>query len=445
MLDFRSITIGLLASAALLAGCEDGTGPGLGGSATIDGRVEQTTPPTSAPAQTSPSAAPQRASGASAQSVAVVQVESDGRLSELATAQVAADGSFSVEGVPAGRSDLAVVAYAGGEAVGSVLVHEESRARTTIVVEPINAETTLEARAYSEVRASSSGSASTSSELSLLVRADGSAAQTAAGSQSEIDAVASAYSRASATLTAAYSTRGVSMDARARAEIIAGAAADFATMRYNGATLSVAHDAFTEAALEAMVDAGADLEAMVMASAAAGSTFDAALQGTSSIRGTLVVQPVRMNLRARERLAASLEATAEGSVALAIRNVLSDARTSVLLADGLIDLRAVIGATLDAVVDTGADACVELLASGASASVRDEVRIRAETALRTARLGARLESATTAQAAVAAMADYKATVHAAVEAMIEASGTVTASADVLTTAFIAASGGAYIH
>jgi hypothetical protein len=50
--------------------------------------------------------------------------------------------------VPAGRSDLAVVAYSDGEAVGGVMIHEESRGGAVILVEPITAETTLEARAY---------------------------------------------------------------------------------------------------------------------------------------------------------------------------------------------------------------------------------------------------------------------------------------------------------
>ncbi len=444
MLDIRKPIVWLLASAAVLTGCaDDGTGPSFGSQAIVRGRVEQTTPPPS-PSGSAP-AAPAATSSSSAQTVAVMQVEADGSLTELATAQVEADGSFTVEGVPASRSDLEVVAYHDGESVGSVLIHEESLAGDTIEVEPIDAETTLEARTYSDVRKSSPGGASTSSELALLVHADGASAETAASSQAEIDAVATAYASASSTLTAVYSMRDIALDASERARIVGAAAVDYATMRYGGSGLAAANEAFIESSLSAMVDAGVDLESTVMASAAAGSTFDAALNGASAVRGALAVQPLQMNLLARERLAASLSSTAEGSVALAIRDVLSDASANVLLVGGLVDLRALIGTTLDDVVQAGANACVELLAASADTSVQDEVRARATDALQTARLGVRLEAATTAQAAVAAMADYEGEVRTAVEAMIEASGDTTVDADVLTTAFIAASGGVYIH
>lgn len=437
-------TVGVLAALAVLAGCgEDSSGPDVSMQATVEGRVEETSPPPSAPAQT----APQRATAAaSAQTVAVVQVESDGSFTELATADVDASGSFTVEGVPAGRSDLAVVAYSGTDAVGSVLIHEESRAGVTIVSAPIDAETTLEARAYSSFRASASGEASSSAEMSLFVHGDDDVeTEAAASSATDVDATASAYATASATLTAAYEARSIALDARERSELFADAAVQFAASRSSGTSLSAAHEMFTDAALDALVEADTDLEATVLATATAASTFDAGLDGYASLRGDLIAQPVLLNLKARERLAASHASSAEGSVAVAIENVLADAQSDLLLIAGLVDVRALIQTTASAVVDAGADACVSLLASGASTTVQDQVRAAAVTAIETARIETRLQTATTAEAAASVIADYRSDVRAAVDAMIEASGSTSVDADVLTQVFIAASAGAYVR
>ena len=72
------------------------------GSAVVEGRIEETAPETSEPAAAS---SPQPAPGTQAQSVAVVQIQADGGLLELATADVEADGSYTVSTVPAGWSD----------------------------------------------------------------------------------------------------------------------------------------------------------------------------------------------------------------------------------------------------------------------------------------------------------------------------------------------------
>ena len=442
---FRSTkleTTAILTALAILTACgDDTTGPGLGNDATVEGRVEETTPPPSS----SPQSGPQRAPGTSAQTVAVVQIHADGSFSELASADVGAGGSFTVEGVPPGRSHLAVVAYADGQAVGSVLIHEESRGGVTIITAPIDEETTLEARAYMRVRASSSSGGPTASELSLLVQADGATAAAAAASDVELGATAAAYATASTAATAAYQTRGQALDASARAELLADAAIEFAANRHSGMSATTANRVFAEAAVDALVDAGADLEATVLATAAAASTFDAQLETTSSVRGDLMIQPIRLNLVARERLAARHASSAEGTVAVVVADVMADARASLSLGLGLIDLRALLDGALSAVVDAGADACVSLLASGASSTVQAEVRARAEAAFEAARLDVRLSSATTAEAAASAMADYRAEVRAAVEAMIQASGSATADAEVLTQLFIAAGGGAQVR
>lgn len=435
----------IITSLGVFMACGDGTtGPDLSVDASVQGRIEETTPSDSTSSSSS-SSAPQRASGTGVQTVAVGQILADGSFVALASADVDASGSFVAEGVPAGRSDLAVVAYADGEAVGSVLIHEKSRAGVTIIAAPIDAETTFEARTYTRVRASSSGEAASASELSLFVQADGAMAGAAAASAAELDVAAEAYAEASAAVTAAYAMSGEALDASARAEILAEAAVRFAVDRHSGMAAATANRIFAEAALGALVGAGADLEATVLATAAAASTFDARLEGGSSIRDDLAVQPLRLNLIARESLAATFGSSAAASVAVAIEDVLADARASLSLELGLIDLRALIDGLLTATVEAGADACVSLLAADASSAVKAEVRARAEEAFGVARLDVRLQSVTTADAAVSAMASYRADVRAAVGAMIQASGSTTADAELLTTLFIAASGGAHIR
>lgn len=431
--------LGTAAAATLLGACgDDATTPGM--EASVRGRVEQTSP---APSTSSPASSPQRSIAAAAETVSVVRVEGDGSLSELASADVAADGSFTVDGIPAGRGDLEVVAYAGADAVGSVLIQETSRAGETIVAAPINAETTLEARAYSELRASGSANVEESSELELLIRMNGASAETAASTSSEIEATAAAYDAASATLSALYAAEGTSFGASARAHAAATAAIEFAASRDAGMSAAVANDAFIDGALDAFLDAGVDLEETAVATAAAATTFDAALNGESQFRDDLVVQPLRMNLRARERLAAGATESAEGSVALAIQQVLTSARLELSTGLSLLDLQALLNQQVASVVDAGASACVQLLAGGASSSVQADVRTKAEAAFEAATLATRLEGVITASAAVDASAGYKASVRSAVQAMIDAAGT-DADVDVLTTLFIAAAGGASI-
>jgi hypothetical protein len=435
----RKAILGLVVAAAVAA-CDDGVGL-THGTATVRGSVETTSEPAPAgesAATTSPSPVP----GPDPQTVAVVQVTASGRLSELATASVAADGSFEVNGIPAGRSDLAVVAYADGQAVGSALIHETSRAGAVIVVAPIDHETSVEAGAYAQVRAS--GEVGSSSELALLVQLRGPSAAAVAASEAEIEAVAAGYLAASHAMTSAYAAVGASLSAATRAEVLAQAAIQFAADRHAGASASVAHAAFTEAALAAYTAAGATLEQSVIASAAAASTFDASLFGQSSARTDLVAQAVRLNLAAREQLATELATSAEASLGNAIRVVLAQARLSLAL-DGLLDLRAIVETTADAAAEAAVDAAVAIVASGASAAVEAELRARAEAAIEAARLEARLESASTAQAAANAVAGYRAAVRAAVDSMISAAGSTSVRADVVADLFIAACASAYIR
>jgi hypothetical protein len=438
----RNKILGLLMMAALAA-CDDGVSPSEHGSASVQGSVESTRDPAAPePAPAGEAAPPSPAPGPTPETVSVVQVRGNGTFAELATASVDFDGTFAVEGVPAGRSDLAVLAYAGGEVVGSVLIHETSRAGAVIVAAPINHETTVEAEAYARVRAE--GDAGSASELSLLVHMQGAAAERVAASAAEIEAVAAGYVAASAAMTRAYVASGAGLDASARAEALAAAAVQFAAERHAGVSASSAHGAFVDAALDAFVAAGAGLEQSVVASAAAATTFDATLYGASSARADVVAQAVRMNLRARERLAAELSTGAEASLGQAIRAVLGEARVALALG-AVLDLRVFIETTADAAIDAAADAAVQAVAGGATAQIQAEVRARAIAALETARLETRLAGVATADSAASAVAGYRASVRAAVDAMIAAAGSTSARADVVTDLFIAACGNAYIR
>lgn len=428
----------VVAAVATMAGCDDSTAPMSTEPATVHGSVEETTLQAA-----NASGSPQRAPGSAAQSVAVVRVEADGRLSELATAEVRVDGTFTVEGVPADETDLAVVAYTDGRISGRVLIHERTRGGVEIRAAPINYESTVEAEVYADLRAAGRTSGSVSSELSLFVHLDGSSAETVATSRTELMAVAEGYVNASATMTTVYSAAGMSLDARARSEVISTAAVDFAFRRSQGASLESAHRVFTDAAIDAFVGAGASLESTVYATAAAASTFDAELNGVSSVRGKVVAQAVQMNLRARARYAASITSSAEAALASGIAASLQNSRTSILSAG--LDLRSVVEANLDALVGVASDASVDLLAAGASSQVRAEVRAAAEAALEEARLGLRLQSATSASASAEALVGYRAAVRSAVDAMIAASGSTTVDAEVVTSLFIAACAGAYIR
>jgi hypothetical protein len=220
---------------------------------------------------------------------------------------------------------------------------------------------------------------------------------------------------------------------------------EFAADRSGGASLEAAHEAFMDAALEALIEGGASLESTVMASAGAATTLDATVAGRSEERAAVIAEAVRVNLRARERLAASFSSTGEGSVATAIAGELTSARASVGVAGTVAQLGAAIDAALGAVIEVAIDGTVELLAADATSAVRAEVEARAAAALDVALLDARLESATTAEAAAEAVADYRAEVRAAVEEMIEAAGATGVDAEVMTSLFVAACAGAHVR
>lgn len=409
-------------------------------SAVVEGRVDETTPSQSS------AAGPQKAPGTAAQTVSVVQISSSGEYSELASADVQADGTYRVDSVPAGRTNTAVVAYVDGRAAGEVLIHSEIESQATVRAAPITYETTMQTRAYARVVASGRADQTSSTELALFLHANGSELEALLASDAELDAVADGSAEASATMNEIFADAGVSLDASTRSDLMVDAAVNLAADLLGGLSLEAAHDRYADAAIDAWAGAGARLETIVMATAGAASTLDAAVEGRTTVRGRIITEPVLFNLRARERAAVQHESSAEASLAAAIEASLVDARAGVeATSSTAADVKSELETRLSATIDAASDAAVELLAAGSSTTVRANVRAAAETALTEATLNARLEGAASASAAASAMADYRASVRSAVQAMVDAAGDTSADVDVITELFIAACGGAYIR
>lgn len=442
-MNIRKSTMFVALTAMLsIAACDDApTTPEFDSDdhATVEGRVDETTPSQSSESD------PQQTSGSQAQTVSVVQIGASGEYSALASADVEADGSFRIEEVPSGRTNTAVVAFVDGRAAGEVLIHGEIRGGTLIRPAPINYETTMETRAYARVVAAGRADLTSSSEVALLLHANGSELESTLASETEIEAIADGSAEAGGTMTEVFADAGISLDASARSDLLLDAALEFTSDLLAGLTLEVAHDEYAEAAIDAYVDAGARLETLVMATAGAATNLDASVDGRTSIRGRIIAQSVLFNLRSRVRAAAKHRASAEGSLAVAIEGALADAHAGVELATTATEVKSELDARLTATIDAAADAAVELLAADASTTVRADVRTAAEAALSEATLRTRLQSSTSASAAASAMADYRADVRVGVQAMVDAAGDATADVDVITELFIAACGGAYIR
>lgn len=435
---------GIVALIAMLgiAACDDSTtGPdnNMNNDATVEGRVDETTPSSGS------ASGPQQAPGTDAQTVSVVQISSSGEYSELASAEVAADGTYRVEGVPSGRTNTAVVAYVDGRAAGEVLIHGEIRSQANVRPAPITYETTMETRTYARIMASGRAGETSTSEVALLLHAGGSELESTLASDTEIQAIAEGSAEAGATMGSVFADAGVSLDADARSALLLDATVELAADLVAGLSIDLAHEDYVDAAIDAFVDAGARMETVVMATAGAASTFDAQLEGQTSVRGRLISQPVMTNLRARQRAAARYETSGEAVLASAIEASLASARAGMETATTAAEIEAELQARLEATIDAAADAAVELLAADASATVQADVRAAAETALTEAVLRTRLEGAASASAAASAMADYRAAVGSAVQAMVDAAGDTSADVDVITDLFIAACAGAYIR
>lgn len=433
----RSLLV--LAAAASLAACDDeGTGPES--PATVQGVVEQTTPGT---AETgSPPAAP----GTDAGTVVVAQIEGGGSLTALAEGEVDAEAAYVVQGVPAGREDLAVIAYVGDRQAGRVLVYEATSGGGTLGLAPITYETTAEGRAWSSVKAEGSGDETSPAEIALMIHLQGNEGE-AMLTDGGIDVLAEALTTASATLTTTFEAVGASLDAEARAEILSEYVVAWAEARFQGTPAAEAHDGFVNAAMGGLLQAeeAPTLEDVVLATAAAASTLDATLEGRIEQRGPLVAQPVRINLLTRSGLANRGVGGAFSELAVALENLLLGTRTAVRGASTAAEVRTALEASLTSTRTLAVTAMVQALASGAPLSVQTQVSTFAEGAFEAARLSSALAGAATPADAATAVVETQAEVLAEVEAMIQAAGSPETDAEAIASLFLAAAAGPHVR
>jgi hypothetical protein len=207
--------IGLAATLAFVACDAVGIG-GPSGDARVSGRVESAV---GSPSNVSPGWAALTSSGyAGVEMVEVVEVKGDAYRA-LASAAVNADGSYTVESVPAGRSHLIVVARgSGGAEMGSVVLAGETEGGETLQAGPINGQSSLEGRVYVSLRGSGQSEDDVSTaELALLLHMDEQLAASAARSDAAVRAFARAYVEARESATRAFAKLGGSVSAEARA------------------------------------------------------------------------------------------------------------------------------------------------------------------------------------------------------------------------------------
>lgn len=417
----RFLNIALLLGAFALAGCDSESSP-VGPEpdpdpdptlATVAGQVESTHETASSPAMSSGPAAV----AGEASTVAVAAVESDGALEVLAEAEVQSDGRFSIEDVPTGRSGLVVSARAaGGEEVGRALVHGETEAGATVTTAPINGETTVEGLVYARLQ--SAGVAEqirNTAQLALLIRMDESTASDVAASAQSIQVVADAYVNGAGALEQGLAAMGEA-NAQARAQAMLVAALEHAERRDGGQSAEAAQEAFLEAALGAFVQGGAELEAVALATAAAATGLDRAMEvADANARLDMAKNAVELNLLARSEFAAGTpESGARASALTALANARANVRAAATL-DGVIEALASLEAEAE---ETLLAAIMDRLPEQVPEPVRAQLRVRLETAFASADLSAELNGQTDAESIVTAVMEYRQQVRSAVEAFI---------------------------
>jgi len=405
--------------AVTAAACDTGDdlmGPGADPSpATVEGRVEEdgstaSSGSSSPPANTAPSAV---ASGEAA-TAAVAYVRGDGSLEVLAEADVNADGSFSITDVPAGRSDLVVVARgSGGSEVGRVLVHGETESGAVITTAPINAETTVEGRVFARLKSEGVPEEDRATgRLALLIHMSEATAAEVAASADALAAVSEGVKASAEAMNRTFVELNSDLDAEARAQAMLQAAVDHAASRHAGAEVEAATEAFLAAAVDAVIQAGADAEVVSLATAAAVTSLERAMAQLDGSAGLeLARNGLRLNLEVRKQLATLL--TAHSSESLAT-GVLADLEAEV---EASASLSAMAQAILDAEAQFEEELTSMILAelSGLSATQRAEIEARLDSAFATADLSARLETATTVNDVVQAVITYRQDLGAEVE------------------------------
>lgn len=426
-----------------LVACSGGgsTGPKVSDQAGIQGRVEQT--------QAQPVSARGQAAGApsvvKAATVTVARIGANGSLAPLASANVNVDGSFLVRNVTPGLDDLVVEAYAAdGTVVGGVMVYGTTAAGTILSTEPITPETTVTTRSYRSLKATGKADLTSRAEVTLLLHVSP-GASAAILANDGVTPTAEGLGAAGDAFTQVFALMGTSLDASARATVLAPAAGDFAQARFSGESSDSAHAELLRTALTAYQDAGLSDETVAEGSATAASLFDARLDGATSARGELVSQAVMMNLAARRALAARFEDGAQSSVAGRIASILAATEASVRGTSTAADLRSALSASAAAADSASIVEMVDFLVPNGTTLQRSQVETAAHAVADAATLGSALSAATTVQEAVQALADYRSSVKTAVQAMLQTAGRTDLDADTMTSLYIAAYGGAYIR
>jgi hypothetical protein len=434
---------------AALAGCEtvdgDLAGPNEGSS--LSGKVAEPTETYASAAAPSggsaPAAAPMAQGSATASVVEAARVNSDGSLTAVASAAVAADGSYRLEGVPTGRSDLMVVARSstGGE-VGRVLVAGTTQGQA-MVAAPITARSTVHALAYSELRAMGAAANEVSpAELELMLQAQGSAAAGLARSRTEVRALAAAYVQARDAADATYARLGHSLDVGARQRILASAQAEHHVRLDGGLDAESSYDAYLNAAVDALVGAGAAADAVVLASAASGqgATRVGAAGATQGTRLIIARGNARMNLAARVRLLAGQPSSAARERQV-VAEALASGRLSVQMASSAEGVEEAL-VRMESRAREGLFTEVTVSLAGVGAEVRARAEAAWGQAFEAADLTAELRGETSASGWANAALRYRQRVQAAARAFVEsAGGGMSVQANAMADLLVAARGG----
>jgi hypothetical protein len=428
------LAVAVLAPAALaFGGCfDDGSGVVVRTGTIVRGKIEQGLTEPAGPAvapvglvDTDPRG-PAAQSAADATTAEAVEIGADGTLETLVSTDVDAAASYRLDEVPAGRVGLQVIAYtSAGVEVGRVQIHGETEAHGEIAVAPIVPETTVEGHVAAHLRASSQAlPAANTGGVSVFIRMGTDEAGEVVASEARVTLVADAFAAWHAYGDAAAGQVVEEYDADTRVRLLTDAATAFDTSRHDGTSLVEAHEALEEAALDAGLEAGAGAEALVLVTAAEATGAAAAAadvadpdEGGLVARLAVVRQVVRLNLRARERLAAGVGDEAPGASA-------SEAATALASAGADVDAATTLAEILTA-LNAAASACETALFDGfvsvtgeLDAELEQQVRASLAGALSEADLAGRLAAATSANDAAAVLVDYRSAVDEAVESLL---------------------------
>jgi hypothetical protein len=417
---------------AVVACGDDVTGVDRGGDAVVVGRIEATvTTPDAGGGQTAP--AP------TATSVALVEVSAQGSVQILATAAVRADGSFAITEAPAGRDHLVVEARsASGAVVGRSIVHTRTRSNASVTVAPIDARTTVEAAIYAELRRRGRSTASIATPLIAghIELASNAEARAVASSSAELEALATAFERLEAAYLQALVHAGATVDAPLLQAAGAEVAASAAALLHLGTDRAEVRRHFLSGLARAYAQAGVAVEAQATAASAAAAVIldlraetRANLAVLRGIAHAMVAARTELATRGLERAGAGAQhagIVTAASLEAAVR--LDNAATAASIAAALelfaAEIRAALSQTAAASAAFGHGAYLALNAALATADLD-------------ARLEARLRTATSTQAIVQAYIEYFAELRTVAVAALTGAGTGQAAADALAEVVIA--------